>query len=170
MAARRSKLTDKQAKFVDEYLIDLNATQAAIRAGYSAKNAFKIGSDLLHKSTVQAQLLKKRAKLQERTEVTQDRIILELAKTAFVDPTDFVDVGGGYVRVKTNAEMPQGMKGAIAGIKETQSGVEIKFNDKLRALELLGKHLGMFSGAPIPDKDEPELSALYNALEGDDDA
>ncbi len=69
------KPTPRQARFVDEYLIDLNATQAAIRAGYSAKNADKIGPELLGKSRVSAAIAEAQAKRSERVSVSQDDVV-----------------------------------------------------------------------------------------------
>ncbi len=69
------KLTPRQARFVDEYLIDLNATQAAIRAGYSANNADKIGPELLGKTRVSAAIAEAQAKRSERVSVSQDDVV-----------------------------------------------------------------------------------------------
>ncbi len=69
------KLTPRQTRFVDEYLIDLNATQAAIRAGYSAKNADKIGPELLGKTRVSAAIAEAQAKRSERVSVSQDDVV-----------------------------------------------------------------------------------------------
>ena len=85
------KLTIKQQRFVDEYLIDLNATQAAIRAGYSAKTADQQGSRMLANVKVQQAVSKAMAERSKRTGVNQDRVVLELAKIAFVKMTDLVD-------------------------------------------------------------------------------
>ncbi len=107
-------LTPKQQKFVEEYLKDLNATQAAIRAGYSVKNAFKIGSEQLHKTTVKQAIEGAISKRNERAELTQDMVVNELRAIAFAD------------------------------VKDTswgKNGLPVK--DKLKALELLGKHMGM---------------------------
>lgn len=85
--------------------------------------------------------MKERAK---RTEISQDDVIKELCKIGFSKITDFVVIENGVVRVKSTDEMPEEKIGAIAGIKEGQNGIEIKMNDKVKSLELLGKHLGMF--------------------------
>ena len=86
-----AKLTDKQQRFVDEYLIDLNATQAAIRAGYSAKTADQQGSRMLANVKVKQAVAEKQAQRSKRTGVNQDRVVLELAKVAFAKMTDIVD-------------------------------------------------------------------------------
>ena len=78
-------MTDKQKKFVDEYLIDLNATQAAIRAGYSPKTANEQGARLLTNVSVQHYLEQKQAVIDRRTGISQERVVRELAKIAFVN-------------------------------------------------------------------------------------
>lgn len=151
------KLTEKQKKFVNEYLIDLNATQAAIRSGYSEKNAFKIGSELLHKSTVSKYLQTRQQALQQRTEVTQEMVIKELASIGFADVIDYAEVvekkyidengkerSYADVDIKVTANIPINKRKAVSSIKQGKNGIEIKLNDKVKALELLGKHLGMF--------------------------
>lgn len=141
-------LTEKQKRFVEEYLIDLNATQSAIRAGYSVKNADKIGSELLGKTRVAEAISEKMAERSKRTGVNQDRVVLELAKLAFVKMTDVVDNQG---KIKSNAREDD--LACIESVKykkstsETGSSIEreVKISPKLKALELLGKHLGMWN-------------------------
>ncbi len=89
-----AKLTIKQQCFVNEYLIDLNATQAAIRAGYSAKTADAQGSRMLGNVKVQQAIAEAMAERSKRTGVNQDRVVLELAKIAFVKMTDIVNSDG----------------------------------------------------------------------------
>lgn len=145
---RVAKLTDKQQLFVDEYLIDLNATQAAIRAGYSAKTADQQGSRLLANVKVKQAVAEKQAQRSKRTGVNQDRVVLELAKVAFAKMTDIVDSKG---RIKEDAS-PDDLA-CIESIKYKESDNEyggsvereVKIASKLKALELLGKHLGMWS-------------------------
>lgn len=143
-----TKLTDKQQCFVDEYLIDLNATQAAIRAGYSAKTADQQGSRMLANIKVKQAVAEKQAQRSKRTGVNQDRVVLELAKVAFAKMTDIVDSNG---RIKEDAS-PDDLA-CIESIKYKESDNEyggsvereVKIASKLKALELLGKHLGMWS-------------------------
>ena len=143
-----AKLTDKQQRFVDEYLIDLNATQAAIRAGYSAKTADQQGSRMLANVKVKQAVAEKQAQRSKRTGVNQDRVVLELAKVAFAKMTDIVDSKG---RIKEDAS-PDDLA-CIESIKYKESDNEyggsvereVKIASKLKALELLGKHLGMWS-------------------------
>ena len=135
-----AKLTEKQKRFVAEYLVDLNATQAAIRAGYSPKTANRIGSQNLSKVDVQAEIEKRRATLRNKLEITQEK-----AAVAFANGADFAQVTKtGLVRIIPTEDIPQDKRKAIASIKEGANGTEIKTYDKVRALELLGKHLGVF--------------------------
>lgn len=141
------KLTPKQEHFCEEYLIDLNATQAAIRAGYSEKTANRIASELLSKLDIQEKITELKAERSKRTEITQDRVVKELAAMAFAKATDYAqiaDVGGKVAIMLTpTAQLTTVQQAGIVGIKQTQAGIEVKL-DKTKALELLGRHLGMF--------------------------
>ena len=149
-----AKLTERQKRFCDEYLIDLNATQAAIRAGYSKKTAKVIGSENLTKPDIAARIEKRRASQIKRTEITADRVLLELARIAFVDGSAFATITArGKVKFTPTDELTNDQRAVIAGVKNGKFGTEIKTNDKVRALELLGKHLGLFdSGSLQPDE------------------
>lgn len=149
-------LTEKQKRFVDEYLVDLNATAAAKRAGYKDPN---IGRQLITKNNVSAAIQEALKKRQERTEITQDRVVTELARIAFADR-------GGIARVVTLPSREDGegptqaveltdtdalsedQRAALAGVEETKYGIKVATYDKVKALELLGKHLGVFDGHP----------------------
>ncbi len=170
-------LSKKQELFCIEYLVDLNATQAYKRAGYSAKSdniAAVEASKLLRNPKIEAKIKELMDKRSQRTEVTADKVLAELAAIAFAKGTDFAQVvdepiiqGGKYVvdpdtgKVKTyktvevfpTDKIPEEKRKAIAGIKEGKYGIEVSQCDKVKALELLGRHLGMF-------KDKVELSGL----------
>lgn len=141
-----AKLSEKQKRFVQEYLVDLNATAAARRAGYSAKTAEVIGYENLRKPQIAEEIAKRQVKLQNKLEITQEKVLQELAAIAFANGTDFVTVTAtGLLDVKPTSKVPKEKLPAIAGIKYSQVGsVEIKLHDKVKALELLGKHLGVF--------------------------
>lgn len=142
------KLTDKQQRFVDEYLIDLNATQAAIRAGYSVKTANEQGSQNLAKLSIQQAIAEKMAERSRRTGVNQDRVVLELAKIAFVKLTDIIDEKGKIKDTATEDDLAC-LEGYKYKYSDTDSGYsverEVKLSSKMKALELLGKHLGMWN-------------------------
>ena len=152
------KLTPKQMRFVDEWLIDFNGKQAAIRAGYSAKTAEATAARLLRNVKVQAEIARRQKDLQKRTEISQDRVVKELARVAFADATDYAqvetrivekddgtEVSYQTVTLKNTAELSPEQRAAIAGIKQGANGIEVKLCDKLKALELLGRHIGMFN-------------------------
>ena len=142
------KLTDKQQRFVDEYLIDLNATQAAIRAGYSVKTANEQGSQLLAKLSIQQAIAEKMAERSRRTGVNQDRVVLELAKIAFMKLSDIIDEKGKIKDTATEDDLAC-LEGYKYKYSDTDSGYsverEVKLSSKMKALELLGKHLGMWN-------------------------
>ena len=164
-----AKLTAKQQRFCDEYLIDLNATQAAIRAGYSPKGMNKRVSRMMANEGIQADIKERQKELEERTEITQDSVLHELALIAFAKASDYarvvekdamvevdgnmvpvLDEDGNQVKYRTvepilTDELTEDQKKAIAVIKKGRDGFEIKPYSKIQALELLGKHLGMFT-------------------------
>lgn len=174
------KLTPKQQRFVQEYLVDFNATQAAIRAGYSAKTAQVIGAENLTKPMVAAEIQRLGAKTAAKLEITRENIMQELAAVGFARATDFVrvetepaprlaihpitgepiSVPGGYyqtVRITDTADLPDDKAAALAGIKQGANGIEVKLHDKLRALELLGKAVGLFDSREAPANTENNL-------------
>ena len=144
-----AKLKDREEMFCQEYLIDLNPYQAAIRAKYAPKTAkeayrwLKEG-DSREKPRLRARVEALLAERSRRTEVTQDRVVQELARIAFVDLTQVVDPDTGCVRKDASEDD----RAAIASVRVKAGGMfteyEAKLESKNRALELLGKHLGMF--------------------------
>ena len=149
-------MTEKQKIFADEYLIDLNATRAYRVAYPSVKKdetAAQAGSRMLRNVKVAEYIQERMEERQKRTEITQDRVLEELAAIAFARAADFAEVKDGFVIIKDTAGLSEQQIKAIAGIKEGKFGVELKLNDKEKALELLGRHLGMF-------KDRMEVSGL----------
>lgn len=139
------KLTDKQKQFVEEYLVDLNATQAAIRAGYSEQTGYSIGQRLLKKVEVQEAIQQAKNKRSERTQITQDEVIRRLIE---------------------NVDISMGKKATVITIPSKTENGEVMGNDVAqfvyepsaanKALELLGKHLGIFKdGVDITSGGKP---------------
>ncbi|MFG1462274.1 terminase small subunit [Xanthobacter sp. DSM 24535] len=173
-------LTDKQARFVDEYMVDLNATQAAIRAGYSAKTAADIGRQLLRKTPVAVAISEHQRAISERTGVTAERVIEELAKIGFANMMDYMrssPQGDPYLDF-SNLTREQAAALAEVTVEDFKDGrgddardvrrVKFKLHDKRAALVDLGKHLGLFKeriehtgkdGGPI------EVSQSRDAIE-----
>lgn len=162
-------MTDKQARFCEEYMIDLNATQAAIRAGYSPKTAREQARALLTKLDIKNRIAQLQAEQSRRTGVTSDRVVRELAKIAFVNAGDLIDPETASVKV----DAARDDLAAVQSVKVKSFGEdglehEIKLADKLRALDLLGKHLGMFNGVSGDASDQ--LAEARKILGGVDSA
>jgi phage terminase small subunit len=161
------KLTAKQEKFCNEYLIDLNATQAAIRAGYSQKTAMEQGYQLLQKTSVSSYIKEARQKDANKAEITRQKVISEYAKLAFFDIRKVLTVDGG---LKDTTDWDDDSAAAIAGLesydeKEPDSGMvlgtvrKIKISDKRAALDSLCKVLGFNA----PEKSEIKMdNAPFN--------
>jgi phage terminase small subunit len=148
-------LTPKQSIFVKEYLIDLNATQAAIRAGYSEKTAYSIGEENLKKPVIAAAIQEAMDKRGTRTEITADRVLEEIAKLAFFDPRKFFNPDGSPIPIQ---DLDDNTAMALSGIDVLEeyegSGKDrvfvgytkkFKLSDKKASLELLGRHLKLFT-------------------------
>lgn len=161
------KLTEKQKRFCDEYLIDLNATQAAIRAGYSPKGMNKRVTRMMANEGIMNYIQQHMKDREKRTEITQDKVLKELAAIAFSNGSNYAKVvekkaynekGEPIIDEETGQQLTYKVvdmvltddlsdidKKAIASIKRGKNGIEVSTCDKVRALELLGKHLGMFT-------------------------
>lgn len=143
-----AKLTAKQRRFIDEYLIDLNATQAAIRAGYSPDTAYSIGSENLKKPEIRARIDKAIAERSKRTGINAERVVIELARIGLINPGKLINFDEATVRADAAEDDLAAVQSVKVKIIPTEEGNiverEVRLYDKNRALELLGKHLGMF--------------------------
>lgn len=148
--SRHTKLTDKQKRFCEEYIIDNNAKQAAIRSGFSAKTAEKQGPQLLEKTWVRNYIRQLQRKLRKKSEISAERVLAEYAKIAFSDIREIFDENGC---IKDVNDMPEAVSGVISEIRttsfKTKNGDDIiktsyKLHSKVSALEALSKHLGLF--------------------------
>ena len=145
-------LNPKQQRFVREYLIDLNATQAAVRAGYSEHTARAIGCENLTKPDIKAAITDAQLQSAERTGITAQRVKEELARLAFSDVRTLFDKRGnlrpiyelGDNEAAAVASLEVVIKNAAAGDGHTDTIHKVKVWDKTKALELLGKHFGLF--------------------------
>jgi phage terminase small subunit len=123
----------------------MSATQAAIRAGYSEKTAHSCGPRLLSFAGVKEKVAALQSDRAKSLEITAERVLKELARLAFFDPSEIVTVGkSGRITIKPTKEQTEDQRRAIQSVSETAEGTKIKFADKLRALELVGKHIGLF--------------------------
>lgn len=171
-------LRAQQQRFVDEYLKDLNATQAAIRAGYSKKTADQQASRLLTNVKVREYLAERQNDRSKRTQITQDMVLRELAKIGFSDIRKVVRWGETQVRMVDGDEgEAEGMvpyhglalidstdvddatAAAIAEVSQGRDGLKVKLHDKKGALVDIGRHLGMFT-APGHAELDAELKRL----------
>ncbi|WP_345985278.1 terminase small subunit [Sulfurimonas sp. HSL-1656] len=160
-----AKLTEKQKRFCEEYMIDMNATQAAIRAGYKEKTAGSQAHDILKKPEIQAYLSELIEKQQERTQITADMVLDELGKIAFSKLTDFYDGEGRLIHPEN---LPENASAAVATFKTRRESVgknadgndefdtidEYRRHDKVKALELIGRHFKMFTDKVEHSMDE----------------
>ncbi len=146
-------MTPKQTKFVREYLLDLNATQAAIRAGYSQRTAASIGQENLRKPEIATAIAAAKAERSERTKVDADWLLLRLAEEAEADVADIYDE---HDNLRPVAEWPLiWRKGLVAGVETVRERVgedehgnpeyatvqKVKLSDRIKRLELIGKHI-----------------------------
>ncbi len=162
--AARKKLTPKQKRFVSEYLIDLNATQAAIRAGYSPKTANEQGARLLANVSIAQTIQKAMQDREQRTEITQDRVLQEYARLAFYDPRKLFQPDGTPKPIEaldddtaaalSGLEVREEFEGT--GENRTFAGYTKKYKlaNKLGALDSLAKHLGLFDTKEEDSEDE----------------
>jgi len=169
-----SDLTDKQRLFIAEYLIDLNATQAAIRAGYSEDSARQIGTENLSKPSIAEEIDRRLKRRADKLEITAEKVLQELAKMAFVDPRKFYNLDGS---LKHPTELDDETAMSLAGMdieeayehfgkgqaKATGVIKKIKLADKGQNLERLGRHLKLFTDKVEHSADDSLAAAISAA-------
>ena len=168
-----SKLRPKQEMFVKEYLIDLNATQAAIRAGYSKRTARSQGQRLLTNVDIAKAINAAVARRSERTEIEADAVIRELAKIGFANMLDYITIGKDgdpYVDLSKLTREQAAAIGEVT-VEDFTDGrgedardvrrVKFKLADKRGALVDLGRHFGLFTDKAVVD--------MTHSLENEDD-
>lgn len=152
------KLAPRHEIFCQEWLLDRNNKEAAIRAGYSAKSAKQRGCDLYHTVLLRLRIQELLDEQAARLRVTQDRVVQELARIAFTNICDVGEVVGGSVVINDTSDISEDAQAAISEIRNTRYGANIKMHDKRGALDSLAKRFGMYSekleisgtgGAPI---------------------
>ena len=144
------KLTVKQEMFCKEFLVDLNGTKAAIRAGYSPKTAHVIANENLRKPYIQKMIQKLMDKRSTRVEITADRVLKELAAIGFSNIGDYLEFGPGRLALQESEKLTREQLSCISEVSKLTSKqgttVRFKLHGKESALELLGKHLDIFAG------------------------
>lgn len=173
-------LNNKQACFVEEYLKDLNATQAAIRAGYSAPTAHVSGPRLLSNVRVAAAIQAAQAARSARTEITADRVLQELARIGFADVRNLFTWDEERSVFIPSRDLSDDQAAAVSGIEaettsyttedgvtETKVKLKLRTYDKVAALEKIGKHLGMFIDR-VANPDGSPLFKVYHDVKTED--
>lgn len=171
-------MTDAQKRFCDEYLIDLNATRAYKVAYKNCKSdltARTNGSKLLTNTNIQNYISEKQKEIEKRTEVTQDMVIQELANIAFLDIRKLYNESGGLkniqdideetVRAISSLETLEEYDGYGENREQIGNTQKVKLLDKTKALELLGKHLGMFSDVNVNMKNAVQVELVDDVNE-----
>lgn len=172
----KTTLTPKQERFCHEYLKDSNGTRAAIRAGYSKRTANEQAAQLLAKLSIQQRVKTLTDKISAKTEITAERVIEELMRIGLVDLRQIFGEDGQLLPL---SQIPEDARRAIAGIEtmevECVTGDQptvgkqrkIRMHDKLKALELLGKHLRVFEYAPVPPASTNEKAVIETINEAE---
>lgn len=140
-----NKLSAKRQRFVDEYCVDFNGTQAAIRAGYSANSANMQAARLLANDNVRKALDEKRLEIAESNKLKVSDVIDELRNIAFSDITQVLSFNNSKAKIKSSRKLSEDARKVIASVSQTQNGLTIKMHDKVKALELLGRYLNIFT-------------------------
>lgn len=146
---KRTEISRKQDKFCREYMIDMNGTQAAIRAGYSKKTANEQAAQLLAKLSIQKIVMELQSDLAKKTDLTAQMVIDELRKVGFANIKDYLDKDNDVMAL---VDLDAKETAAVSSIKiveqtfgeVTTKSTSFKLHDKISALEKLGRHLGIF--------------------------
>jgi len=162
------ELTPKQARFVGEFLLDFNATQAAVRAGYSAKTARAIGAENLTKPHISEEIARRTKETGKRLEATRERVLEELTRLALSDIRDVATwkteagadgVERSTIRLVDSDEISDAAAAAISEVRQTREGVVVRMREKLPALLGLAKHLGL--DQPDEEDEQPRRIEIY---------
>lgn len=174
--------TDKQAAFIDEYLVDMNASAAARRAGYSEKTSDVIGHENLNKPKIARAIFEAMQERSKRTQVTADQVVKELARVGFADIRELVKWSEERTAFVPSRDLTEDQAAAVSevqsetttserddGTVETRLKLKLKTYDKLSALEKLGKHLGLFTDLVDITSDGNPLDLTVRFVKADAD-
>lgn len=163
-------LNARQQRFVEEFLVDLNATQAAIRAGYSKRTARAIGCENLTKPDIAAEISKRRNSITAGCVVDRARVLTELARVGMSDIRKLYDSDGKMRKV---TDLDDETAACIAGVEVDEIEVgetvightrKVKRFDKTKALELLGRHLGLWKDPVATPPEGPGLTVIVQQV------
>jgi len=164
-------LTDKKERFCQEYIIDLNGKRAAERAEYSPKTAQEQSSRLLSNVKVQERIAELKKERSERTQITQDMVVKELAKLGFSNMCDYATWNNSSVTLKNSGELTKDQSAVVSEVSQTETkdggSIKFKLHDKKGSLELLGKHLGIFK--EVVDVNLGNCGAVRDIENGEED-
>jgi phage terminase small subunit len=164
----RPAFTERQLAFIREYQVDLNAAEAARRAGYSPENANKIAYELRNQPKIAARIETAQARRREKKQITADRVLEELGRMAFSNMSDYVQWGPEGIELRNNALLDEDQTAAVADVEPKGNGkvARLKLYDKLAALNALARHLGMIGGKTAlgPSRNEDQERRDANAI------
>lgn len=165
------KLNDRQEKFLQEYLVDFNATQAAIRAGYSKKTAAAAASRLLRNVKVSQRLKELQTEMYENAEIDRQEILEQLADVAFYDIHDYVEVcDGSLMKLRDIDALPPKKRRAIKTIRNGKYGIEIEFDSRVKSLGLLMDYFGMKKPEEVnQDEENTGIVMMPERMEREED-
>ena len=156
------ELTHKQIAFCNEYMIDSNGKQAAIRAGYSPKSAEVTASQLISKSKVKAFIEKRREQQAKILDVNTDKVVRELANISFSNITDFIEVKGNEVNLTDWSVLTKDQTACVESVCKTKEGYWLKLYSKATAIELLGKYFSMWNQPGKPEEEPDQFKGMSN--------
>ena len=163
-------LSDKQERFCREYVIDLNATRAAIAAGYSERTARQTASENLSKPYIQAKIQELQKAISDKLEVDAEWVLKHLVNHVESNVLDaFMYAGPGGLSIEDLKALPRETQMCIKKVKQNKDGIEIQFEDKQKALEMISRHIGFFEKDNEQSKTKIEFKG-FNFLPGDSNA
>lgn len=155
------KTEERRKRFVSAYLKDFNATRAAIEAGYSENSAEMAGSRMMRNDKVQEAIKAASEKLCKKAEIKVEELVFELKNIALNDMRDVVEWGPGGVVLKRSSDLTPDVARTVSEVSESKnkegSTYKIKTHDKLKAIEMIGRHLGMW-------KDQVDVNVNYKPI------
>lgn len=162
-------LSPKEKKFCQEYIVDLNGAQAAIRAGYSERSAKEQAARMLTKANIKKFVKELKDERAKRTEITADMVVKELAKIGFANIQDYIS---GDNAISDMSQIDAGKAAAVAVVKKSvtrfdggeKEVVEFKLWNKVDALEKLGRHLGIFEKDNLQNKPDSEIRVIRTII------
>jgi phage terminase small subunit len=167
----KGKLTRKQLLFVEEYLIDLNATKAAERAGYAESGAYQEGHRLLKKAEIYEAVKRRLQENLKLIRLTQERILKEYEVIAFSRITTYLKVNCGRIKMVDTEDLPEGSEAAVESYSETTNqfggSLTVKLHNKLKALDALSRYTKLFKEEEDDGREKTsDLERLRSTLQG----